>query len=105
MQSFLPKGFIFIQGPVTIPVTSRETERINDRSYGFSEQVGHWDLPMHEGGVVMSAAVGPGEDPLFSYTSVSDLTKHADNSNLSGKAVIWEGGGGRSFKLPASRTL
>ena len=96
---FLPfiisKRFIFIQGPVTIPVTSRETERINDRSYGFSEQVGHWDLPMHEGGVVMSTAVGPGKDPLFSYTSVSAPTKHADKSrsfklqsNPPGKVVI-----------------
>lgn len=52
---------------MTVAVTSREIERFNDRSYGFSEQVGHWDLPMHEGGVVMSAAVGPGKK--FSCTS------------------------------------
>jgi len=44
-----------------MPVKPRELERFNDRSYGFSEQVGHWDLPMHEGGVVMSVAAGPGK--------------------------------------------
>lgn len=47
-------------------MTAREIERFNDRSYGFSEQVGHWDLPMHEGGVALDVAVGPGED--FSFT-------------------------------------
>ena len=50
------------QGPVTVAITSREIERVNSRSYGFSEQVGHWDLPMHEGGVVMDVAVGPGKE-------------------------------------------
>ncbi|KAJ7392629.1 von Willebrand factor A domain-containing protein 8 [Desmophyllum pertusum] len=51
-----------MRGPVTVPVKPREIERFNDRSYGFSEQVGHWDLPMHEGGVVMSVAVGTGKE-------------------------------------------
>lgn len=46
-------------------MTAREIERFNDRSYGFSEQIGHWDLPMHEGGVALDVAVGPGEDFLF----------------------------------------
>lgn len=59
--------FIRFQGPVRVPVTSREFERFNDRSYGFSEQVGHWDLPMHEGGVVTSAAVGPGKERVKLY--------------------------------------
>lgn len=57
--------FMF-QGPASVPVTAREVERFNDRSYGFSEQVGHWDLPMHEGGVALDVAVGPGKE--FSYT-------------------------------------
>jgi len=47
---------------VAVAITSREIERVNSRSYGFSEQVGHWDLPMHEGGVVMDVAVGPGKE-------------------------------------------
>lgn len=45
-----------------VSVTPSECERRNDRSLGFSEQVGHWDLPMHEGEVVTSAAVGPGKE-------------------------------------------
>ena len=51
---------------MAVAVTPREIERFNDRSHGFSEQVGHWDLPIHEGGVVMNVAVGPGKS--FSYT-------------------------------------
>ncbi|XP_074632889.1 von Willebrand factor A domain-containing protein 8-like isoform X1 [Acropora palmata] len=50
-----------IRGPASVSVTAREIERFNDRSYGFSEQVGHWDLPMHEGGVALDVAVGPGD--------------------------------------------
>ena len=46
---------------MAVAITSREIERVNSRSYGFSEQVGHWDLPMREGGVVMDVAVGPGK--------------------------------------------
>lgn len=61
------------QGPASVSVTAREIERFNDRSYGFSEQVVHWDLPMHEGGVALDVAVGPGEG--FSFTLYFNSTK------------------------------
>ena len=48
-----------------MPVKRKELEQFNARSYGFTEQVRHWDLPMHEGGLVMNAAVGPGKGHLL----------------------------------------
>ncbi|XP_068732159.1 von Willebrand factor A domain-containing protein 8-like [Montipora capricornis] len=76
-----------IRGPVTVAVTPREIERLNDRSHGFSEQVGHWDLPIHEGGVVMNVAVGPGGNKgdwihVLSFNPVSLYSQQSNQDTV-----------------------
>ncbi|KAK3754019.1 hypothetical protein QZH41_020304, partial [Actinostola sp. cb2023] len=69
-----------VKGPSLLTTTTKELDKVVDRSRVFTEQLSHWDLPLHESSFVTSVAVG--QELLFVYQSQPKKTYGRDEAQF-----------------------